>query len=165
MHNFAAHMTNVSHEVHHLSFGSPAIKNEIKYGHTLAPPGLLAGLSPMDNNVYVTKNEHEAYHHYLKVISTDVGSAGSYRTLKTTEQRRAYRILQSSQLSFYHTDQVPEAKFAYDLSPIAVAYASEGRRWYDYICSVFAIIGGVFTVFGMVEGMLSSITTRGGRRR
>jgi len=165
MHDFAAHMTNVSHEVHHLSFGSPAIKNEIKYGHTLAPLGFLAGLSPMDNNVYVTKNEHEAYHHYLKIISSDVGSAGSYRTLKTPEQRRAYRILQSSQLSFYHTDQVPEAKFAYDLSPIAVAYVSEGRRWYDYICSVFAIIGGVFTVFGMVEGMLSSITTRGGRSR
>ena len=63
MHDFAAHMTNVSHEVHHLSFGSPAVKNEIKYGHTLAPSGFLAGLSPMDGNVYVTHNEHEAYHH------------------------------------------------------------------------------------------------------
>ena len=165
MHDFAAHMTNVSHEVHHLSFGSPAVKNEIKYGHTLAPSGFLAGLSPMDGNVYVTHNEHEAYHHYLKVISTDVGSAGSRRSLKTPEQRRAYRILQSSQLSFYHTDQVPEAKFSYDLSPIAVAYVSEPRRWYDYVTSIMAIVGGVFTVFGMLEGMISAVTTRGGRRR
>lgn len=165
MHDFAAHMTNVSHEVHHLSFGSPAVKNEIIYGHTLAPPGFLAGLSPMDGNVYVTHNEHEAYHHYLKVVTTDVGSAGSRRSLKTPEQRRAYRILQSSQLSFYHTDQVPEAKFSYDLSPIAVSYRMSSRRWYDYVTSIMAIVGGVFTVFGMLEGMISAVTTRGGRRR
>lgn len=135
-HDFEAHMINVSHEVHHLSFGSPGVENEIKYGHTLAPPGFLARLSPMDGNVYVTRNEHEAYHHYLKIISTDVGSAGWHISLKTPEQRRAYQILQSSQLSFYHTDQVPEAKFSYDLSPIAVAYEPEPRRWYDYVTSI-----------------------------
>ena len=88
----------------------------------------------------------------------------AHRSLKTPEQRRAYRILQSSQLSFYYTDQVPEAKFSYDLSPIAVAYVSEPRRWYDYVTSIMAIVGGVFTVFGMLEGMISAVTTRGGRR-
>ena len=165
MHDFAAHMTNISHEVHHLSFGSaPIIKGEIQQGHTLVPSGFEASLSPMDGNVYVTKNEHEAYHHYLKVISTDVGSTGSYRSLKLPEQRRAYRVLSSSQLSFYHTDQVPEAKFSYDLSPIAVSYTIEARPWYDYIVSMMAIAGGTFTVFGMAEGMISTVAKRGKRR-
>jgi len=165
MHDFAAHMTNVSHEVHHLSFGSAqTIKREVQQGHTLVPNGFEASLSPMDGNVYITKNEHEAYHHYLKVITTDVGSVGSYRSLKSPEQRRAYRILHSSQLSFYHTDQVPEAKFEYDLSPIAVSYTTESRRWYDYITSILAIVGGSFTVFGMIDGMINTVANRGGKR-
>jgi len=94
---------------------------------------------------------------------------------KPQEPNRAYQILQSSQLSLYKADIVPgklcvfvlafsnmlslyvhrshiillfissEAKFTYDLSPIAVSYNKKSRAWYDYFTSVMAIVGGTFT--------------------
>ena len=37
---------------------------------------------------------------------------------------------------------VPEAKFSYDLSPMAVAVRTSGKRWYDFVTSICAIVGG-----------------------
>ena len=69
-HDIAAHMTNVSHEIHHLSFGNPSIGAAIKRRDIPAPEGYEKSLNPMDGNVYVYVNEHEAFHHDLKVPTT-----------------------------------------------------------------------------------------------
>merc|ERR1739841_290176 len=98
---------------------------------------------------------HEAYHHYLKVITTRADGLKLPR-----RDLRAYQIIPNSQLAYYRTDMVPEAKFAYDLSPIAVTYRRESRRWYDYWTSIMAIVGGVFTVIGMIEsGVTQTVKT------
>jgi len=54
----------------------------------------------------------------------------------------------------YEVSDVPEAKFSYDLSPMAVVVTSKGRRWYDFVTSVCAIIGGTFTVVGLIDTLL-----------
>ena len=53
-----------------------------------------------------------------------------------------------------------EAKFSYDLSPIAMSYAEESRNWYDYFTGVLAIVGGAFTVFSMMDSGLSSLSKK-----
>lgn len=160
-HDIAAHMTNVSHEIHHLSFGEPYIKNDILSGKMKyeLPKNFAKTLAPLDGNVYINQNEHEAFHHYMKVVTTQF--TDPYKNVpKKTAYRRgtkpvAYQILSSSQLSFYRSDIVPEAKFSYDPSPIAVYHRSYSeKRWYDYITSIMAIIGGTFTVLGMIENTL-----------
>lgn len=164
-HDIAPHMSNVSHEIHHLSFGDPASINAVKRGETLTPSGFLESTQPMDGNVYITRNQHEAHHHYLKVVTTEFDNpsvSDRYRKRNPNFGRRAYQILQSSQLSYYRNDIVPEAKFTYDLSPIAVSYRTSSRRWYDYLTSLMAIIGGMFTVVGMLE---SGVNTVAGKRR
>ena len=60
---------------------------------------------------------------------------------------------------------VPEAKFVYDLSPISVSYRTESRRWNEYITSLFAIIGGVFTMVGMIESSIHATVSRSKSRR
>ena len=40
----------------------------------------------------------------------------------------------------YHELDVPEAKS--DLSPMAVAVRTTGKRWYDFVTSICAIVGG-----------------------
>ena len=72
-------------------------------------------------NAYVTTNLHEAHHHYLKLVSTNLNS---------------YQVLQLSQIAIYWEDQVPEAKFGIDLSPIRVTYRWSHRLWYNYITSL-----------------------------
>ena len=109
-------MTNVSHIINHLSFGTPFSKYFISKGLENTPPGFLESTRPFDGNVYVTHNVHEAHHHYLKVITTEFESAKTEvkkkkkkyaNTAEGSEPSRAYQILQSSQLSLYKTDIVP----------------------------------------------------------
>jgi len=167
-HDLAAHMTNVSHIINHLSFGKPFSKYFIKEGLKNTPDGFLESTRPFDQNVYVTHKEHEAHHHYLKVITTDFDAEKLARKkysqnkgfYKPPELNRAYQILQSSQLSLYKNDIVPEAKFTYDLSPIAVSYVKTSRAWYDYFTSVMAIVGGTFTVVGMLESGINSVSSK-----
>ena len=148
-HDLAPHMTNVSHVVHELSFGDLAMgKFATRHTKKLIPGNLFESMAPMDGNVYRTHNLHEAYHHYLKLVSTNV---------------HAYQVMQSSQLSLYRPDRVPEAKFIVDLSPISVSYRTTRRRWYDYITSVMAIIGGTFTVVGILESGIRRVSKQ--RRR
>ena len=53
-----------------------------------------------------------------------------------------------------------EVKFSYDLSPITVSYLEVNRAWYDYLTGVLAIVGGVFTVFGMMDTGFSSLSKK-----
>jgi thiol-disulfide isomerase/thioredoxin len=140
-HDLAPHLTNVSHMINSLSIGDPMAGMKIINGEATVPKEVKAKISPLDGNVCVTMNLHESYHHYLKVITTKApGLQVGRRDLK------AYQIIPSSQLSYYRNDQVPEAKFVYDLSPISVAYRHSSRRWYAYCTSIFALVGGMFTV-------------------
>ena len=158
-HDLAPHMTNVSHMVNSLSIGDPMASIQIETGKARLPPEVKGKIRPMDGNVYTTKNLHESYHHYLKVVSTKAdGLQIGRRAIRT------YQILPNSQLAYYRTDVVPEARFSYDLSPIAVTYRSKSRHWYDYVTSIMAIIGGVFTVVGMIESGIDS-TVRTLKRR
>eukprot|EP00934_Nitzschia_sp_Nitz4_P007342 Nitzschia sp. Nitz4//scaffold127_size64804//42137//43862//NITZ4_006182-RA/size64804-augustus-gene-0.60-mRNA-1//-1//CDS//3329534768//7332//frame0 len=159
-HDLDPKMTNVSHMVHSLSIGDPMAKAKIESGQVYAPPELKSKISPMDGNVYVTNNLHESYHHYLKIVSTRVdGLRVGQRDL------RLYQMLPNSQLSFYRSDMIPEARFSYDLSPIAVSYRKEYRHWYEYSTSVMAIVGGVFTLIGMIESSIGATVSAARSRR
>lgn len=144
-HDLAPTMTNVSHEIHSLSFEPTDYDRKKKSGPL--PPKFYESTRPMNGNVYITRNLHEAYHHYIKLISTNGNT---------------FQVLQSSQLASYDREVTPEAKFIIDLSPIAVQYERVSRHWYDYFTSLMAIIGGTFTVVGFFE---SGIRTLAAARR
>jgi Endoplasmic reticulum vesicle transporter. len=163
-HDIDAKLTNVSHEVHHLSFGDPGIRRIMDRSKFMTPKGFEKTLNPLDGNVYVNHNHHEAFHHYLKVVTTDFQDPFQKKSRSRFSRQdgiRAYQILSSSQLSFYRSDIVPEAKFSYDPSPIAVYHRrSYKKRWYDYITSLMAIIGGTFTVVGMIESTIHATISK-----
>lgn len=132
-HDLVPHMTNVSHQIHHLSFRQRHDPYE-KPVH-FVPPNFNA--EPMDNSAYINNELHQAYHHYIKLIPTNLNS---------------YQMVAYTQLALYPVTLVPEAKFLVDISPIAMQFRRWHRPWYDYITSVMAIVGGTFTVVGMLEG-------------
>jgi len=57
----------------------------------------------------------------------------------------------------YTDDDVPEARFSYDISPMSVLIKSKGKKLYEFITSICAVIGGTFTVVGLFNGFLSVI--------
>jgi len=167
-HDLNPSLTNVSHIVNSLSIGSPAGNNIHKYymnsnkyyDNSIIPDNVQSKLAPMDGNVYTTYNLHESYHHYLKVITTKQTTQSIGIDGKDSGAANLYQILPNTQLSYYNSDMVPEAKFVYDLSPISVNYRKESRQWYQYITSLFAIIGGVFTIVGMIESTIHSAAVK-----
>ncbi|KAL3912285.1 MAG: hypothetical protein SGARI_001238 [Bacillariaceae sp.] len=142
-HDLAPTMTNVSHEIHTLSF-EPADVDSKKKKRGPLPPKFYESNIPMNGNIYVTRNLHESFHHYIKLISTNGNT---------------FQVLQSSQLASYDREVTPEAKFIIDLSPIAVEYQRVSRHWYDYCTSLMAIIGGTFTVVGFFESGIRTVAT------
>jgi len=57
----------------------------------------------------------------------------------------------------YNEDDVPEARFSYDLSPMSVLITRKGKPMYEFVTSICAIIGGTFTVFSLLSGALSLV--------
>ena len=181
-HDLAPHLTNVSHQVNTLTIGDPynarVMSDLANLGEGKGVPKEVSSkMAPMNGNVYTTYNLHESYHHYLKVVSTKVPEQYNHKhstyasdkdSSKDSNKRgdtNAYQIIPSSQLSYYRDDMVPEAKFVYDLSPISVSYRTSSRRWYEYVTSLFAIIGGVFTMVGLIESTIHATVTKVNRQR
>ena len=103
----------------------------------------------MDETMYLTAEFHQAYHHYIKVVSTHLNVGSS-----AVNQMLTYQFLEQSQIVYYDVNNVPEARFSYDLSPMSVVVEKEGRKWYDYLTSLCAIIGGTFTTLGLNDAVL-----------
>ena len=53
--------------------------------------------------------------------------------------------------SYRDNENMPVAKFSYDLSPMSVVVSQEKMPFYHFITQVCAIIGGVFTVIGLLD--------------
>jgi len=149
-HNLNAAMTNLTHTVNHLSFGEPISQMSWKTKRILKQvPEEHKQFSPMDGKNYKTTVFHQAFHHYIKVVSTHLQMGATQ-----ANALMAYQFLEQSQIVFYDEHNVPEARFSYDLSPMSVVVEKEGRKWYDYLTSLCAIIGGTFTTLGLIDATL-----------
>ena len=100
---------------------------------------------------------HTAYHHHLKVVTTNY-KYKDYRRIENVGT--SYQILAQSQLSHYEDEDIPTAKFSYDLSPVAISFRHTSRKWYDYITSIMALVGGSFTVLGMMESTVYAVSSK-----
>ena len=54
---------------------------------------------------------------------------------------------------------MPAIWFRYDLSPITVKYTEKRPPFYTFLTMMCAIIGGTFTVAGIIDSMLFTATS------
>jgi len=150
-HNLNPAMANLSHTVNHLSFGptQDALKNHNFKRYMKRVPKDYQEFTPMDAKVYGAREFHQAFHHYIKVVSTNIEKGSSSFLV--------YQFLEQSQIVKYSADDVPEARFSYDISPMSVSVKADGMKWYDYLTSLFAIIGGTFTTLGLIDASLYTV--------
>ena len=57
----------------------------------------------------------------------------------------------------YDKDEVPEARFSFDLSPMAVVISKKNMKLYQFITHVCALIGGTYTVGMLMSGVLGML--------
>merc|ERR1712032_505513 len=131
--------TNVSHHVHHLSFGEAPRRSIYAL-----PAEYKRHVNPLDGKTFVSPKFHLAPQHYIKVVHTRFEALGL----------RSYQ--QTHQWSVHPSDRrhAPHARFSYDFSPVEVLVTKSQRRWYDFVTHVFAIIGGAFSVTSILHGVL-----------
>ena len=115
-----------------------------------------ANLTPLDGRSFGTDALHKAYHHYLKVVSTHF-SRDSRSGYNSAAAPMVYQMLESSQVMSYGAEDVPEARFTFDLSPMAVIISRKTMALYEFVTHICALIGGTFTVVGLMSGALNLI--------
>ncbi|KAL3503454.1 hypothetical protein ACH5RR_037903 [Cinchona calisaya] len=147
-HSFDASQMNMSHVISHFSFGKKINPREMSDAKRLLPYlfrnyDKLSGLSyisnPSDSNANVT------IEHYLQVVKTEVMT----RSYKIVEE---YEYTAHSSLA--HSLDIPVAKFHFELSPMQVLITENAKSFSHFITNVCAIIGGVFTVAGILDAIL-----------
>lgn len=140
---------DLSHTIHRLSFGA-------------AYPGQA---NPLDKTrrVAETKEQRVGQHEYfIRVVPT------TYRLTF----RREVRTNQYSQTYFFrHSDPnrgdklLPGVFLNYDLSPIHVEVTESRPSFFHFVVQLCAIIGGVFTVAGMVSTFMDDVVLKAVRKR
>lgn len=153
-HNMNPSMANLTHIVNSLYFGN-VISKRTQRMMDKVPNDLFNqdNTTPLNGVIFKADSLHKAYHHYLKVVSTHF-QRGSY---VGKFQSMVYQMLASSQIMRYGLEDVPEARFTFDLSPMAVLIQRRPMKFYQFVTHICALIGGTFTVIGLFSGVLGNI--------
>lgn len=140
-HNLAPSMTNVSHIVNHLSFG-PVLPE--KYESRL-PERELSMIHPLNGERFVVEEAHQAPQHYLKIATTNYNFG--------RDEWTSYTMSSTNRIRQYDEDDVPSAKFEYDISAIRTTIEQAGVSWYHFITKTLGIMGGTYTFINLVWGV------------
>jgi len=149
-HDHDAHLINSSHVVDSLWFGEPLSRAQRLQ---LPAADQLELLSPtshrLDGLPFISAESGHSHVHYLKVV-TKVIKHQSSRVHDTL----AYKYTVHSNRYEEPNNGEPLIEFKYDLSPISIVVQQERVPAYKFITSSCAIIGGVFTVIGLLENVV-----------
>ena len=89
------------------------------------------------------------YEHFIQIVPT-------YRRKTNTT---VYRYTVSS-AEHEDSERYPSAKFSFQISPMMVVISEKSTPLYHFLTNICALIGGLFTVFSMANGVLDSIVRK-----
>ncbi|KAM3302507.1 protein disulfide isomerase-like 5-4 [Capsicum chacoense] len=147
-HSFDASQMNMSHVISSFSFGktiTPKVMRDIK----LLLPHLGLSHDRLNGKSYITNprdsTENVTIEHFIQVVKSEV-------------MTRHYKIVEeyeyTAHSSLVHSIHVPEAKFHYEPSPMQILITENVKSFSHFLTNVCAIIGGVFTVAGILDSIL-----------
>ncbi|GAU26616.1 hypothetical protein TSUD_102230 [Trifolium subterraneum] len=162
-HSFDASQMNMSHVVHHLSFGrklTPRAMSDLKrlipyIGNSHDRLNGLSFINERDLGANITEyllliagciDLHASMEHYLQIVKTEVITRKDYQLVEEYEY--------TAHSSVAHSLHIPVARFHLELSPMQVLITEQQKSFSHFITNVCAIIGGVFTVAGIAESIL-----------
>lgn len=151
-HSFDHQDMNMSHVVHYLYAGNKPSPRRRKVLEQLHPLGLKDDWADkLAGQDFTARNALTTFEHYLQIVLTTVEP----KKRLPDGNIDAYEYTVHSHM--YNTDRelfIPTAKFSYDMSPIQIVVTQTAKAFYHFITTTCAIIGGVFTVAGILDGLL-----------
>jgi len=140
-HSAASQPSNpdMRHIVHSLRFGDD-ISNTYAHG----------SFNPLRERLVLEANGQSSHEYVLKVVPSIYEKIGGH-VLVSYQYTFGYKEF----LSYHHSGQIiPAIWFRYDLLPITVKYKERRQPVYSFLTSVCAIVGGTFTVAGIIDSFL-----------
>lgn len=136
--SFTFNEFNITHTINSLSFGDQF-------------PGIN---SPLDGESRKLQDTHGMYQYYVKVVPT------RYKKIDGQEiESNQYAVTEHMRhLSPGSGRGLPGIYFYYEISPIQAVFEEKRGGFLKFLCSVCAIVGGVFTVLGLIDSFISYIT-------
>ncbi len=136
--SFTFDQFNVSHTINTLSFGEnfPGIK------------------SPLDGETRGVKDTHGMYQYYIKVVPT------RYKALYSTTEIQSNQYAVTEHMSHLAPGSgrgLPGVYFHYEVSPIQALFEEKRGGMLGFITSCCAIVGGAFSVMGLVDVFLGAV--------
>ncbi|KAI4333822.1 hypothetical protein L6164_018583 [Bauhinia variegata] len=147
-HSFDASQMNMSHVISNLSFGrkiSPRVMSDVKR----LIPYLGSSHDRLNGRSFINDRDLGAnvtIEHYLQIVKTEVITRKDYKLVEEYEYTAHSSLAQSL--------HIPVAKFHLELSPMQVLITENQKSFSHFITNVCAIIGGVFTVAGILDSIL-----------
>ncbi|KAI8612837.1 endoplasmic reticulum vesicle transporter-domain-containing protein [Chytriomyces sp. MP71] len=122
-----------SHNIHSLSFGPYA--TEVK--------------NPLDDHAKSATKGHYMYQYFIKVVSTKLvylnGTSFNTNQIAVTEHERDLGQPGAG---------LPGVFFNFDISPMLVTYTQYKKPFSHFLTDVCAVVGGVFTVAGIIDSLI-----------
>ena len=132
---------NVEHDIKELYFGERISKFRL-----FVFPNAYSLMHTLKNKKRINDKLPMAYQYYLKIVPT------KYQYLSGLSFN-SYQYTANS-FSEISLDRIPALFFRYDLSSITVEYKHTKMSFLSFIINVFAILGGVFTVAGIIDAVI-----------
>eukprot|EP00850_Spirogloea_muscicola_P018358 SM000167S02971 [mRNA] locus=s167:276772:280105:+ [translate_table: standard] len=147
---------NLTHKVNSLSFGAHF-------------PGIL---NPLDNAEWTQVRDIGMYQYFIKVVPTIYTDLHGHTiptnqawgcsmpnksiiSLQPVHKRLQFSVTEHFRPSAFSMGQaIPGVFFFYDLSPIKVKFMETRTSFLHFITNVCAIVGGVFTVSGIIDAFV-----------
>ncbi|KAM3696496.1 hypothetical protein ACB098_06G043400 [Castanea mollissima] len=147
-HSFDSTQMNMSHVISHLSFGrkiAPRAMSDVKR----LIPYIGGSHDRLNGRSFINHRDLGAnvtIEHYVQIVKTEVMVKGPHKLVEEYE----YTAHSSLAESVY----IPVAKFHFELSPMQVLITENPKSFSHFLTNVCAIIGGVFTVAGILDSIL-----------
>jgi hypothetical protein len=137
---------DVSHRVNHMSFGDDAdvlhVKNRFPDAGVIRPlDGVVHDAPAPQRDLF----DSSIFEYYVKVVPTAYIDIAGNRS-------NVFQFTAASNL--VKSAQMPSLYIRYDVSAVSVIYTETKRSFIEFFVSVCAIVGGLFTVAGLFDGVV-----------
>ncbi|XP_078444422.1 uncharacterized protein LOC144713646 isoform X3 [Wolffia australiana] len=124
---------NISHKINKLTFGDHF-------------PGII---NPLDSTQWIQLSQNGIYQYFIKVVPTVYTNINGH-VIKSNQ----FSVTEHFRSEFPVHRYLPGVYFYYDLSPIKVTFKEAHIPFLHFLTTVCAIVGGVFTVSGILDSVV-----------
>lgn len=153
-HSFNTRVMNVSHHVDRLMFASGREER-------LRQVVPLEQRSTLLSSSFMMHEELATLKHYLKVVpfqyvflDEDRQHTYLYKANYNEYRPRKKEWYEGKADAYIDTELVPNAVFYYDISPVMVVVNEETQSFASFVTKICAVIGGIYTVIGLVDNLI-----------